>query len=110
MATTKESEMTKPETKTDIPKTDIPRAKLDLPFDLWAQAARENLMRLQATINAYWDELASYENAMYDRARSATADLANLAQESIQYVATLSAEWRRMTLEATRRVTDSFRS
>lgn len=121
----------KAETKTEAPKTDIPRAdsngkstpetelpkmqipnfmKMDLPFEQWSQLARENAQRLQTTINAYWDELAGYENAMYERARAASADLANLAQESIAYVSALSAEFRRMSVEATKRVTDTFRA
>src|SRR5687768_16068962 len=96
----------KAETKTEAPKTDIPRVdstpktempkmqfpnfmKMDLPFEQWSQLARENAQRLQTTINAYWDELAGYENAMYERARAASADLANLAQESIAYVSAL---------------------
>lgn len=96
--------------KIETPKADGPRSRFDLPFDQWTQAARENLNRLQTTINAYWDELATYENAMYERARAASADLANLAQESIQYAAALSAEWRKMGIEATRKMTDTFRS
>jgi hypothetical protein len=121
----------KAETKTEAPKSDIPRAdstpktetpkgdrpmqfpnfmKMDLPFEQWSQLARENAQRLQTTLNAYWDELAGYENAMYERARAASADLANLAQESIAYVSALSAEFRRMSVEATKRVTDTFRA
>lgn len=116
VAAHKEMKMSKPENtppKTDTPhigKTEPTRSRFDLPFDQWTQAARENLNRLQSTINAYWDELAAYENAMYERARAATSDLASLAQESIQYVAALSAEWRKMSIEATRKVTETFRS
>lgn len=110
--------MTKPENKTTEPRTDkteqAPPKHAAMPqipipgYDQWAAAARENLTRLQQTVNAYWDELAGYENALYDRARQASADLANLTSESIAYVAALSAEWRRMSVEATRRFADSF--
>ena len=100
------------ETKTP-PKTDsVPREKtaprIDLPFDQWAQVARDNLTRLQSQINGYWDEVASYENAMYERARAATTDLAALAQESIAYVSSMAAEWRKMSVEATKRITETF--
>lgn len=99
------------ETKTP-PKTEAPREKstprIDLPFDQWAQIARDNLVRLQSTVNAYWDELAAYENAMYERARAATTDLAALAQESIAYASSMAAEWRKMSVEATRRVAETF--
>ena len=45
---------------------------------------------------------------MYDRARAATTDLAALAQESIAYVSSMTAEWRKMSVEATRRVAETF--
>jgi hypothetical protein len=64
--------------------------------------------KLQRSINAYWDELAGYENAMYERARTTTADMAGLAKDSIAYAAALTEEWRRMSLEATRRMTAAF--
>jgi hypothetical protein len=109
----KENVMSKPDPKIDPPKTDIPRPqaeapRFDLPFEAWAQAARDNLVRLQSTVNAYWDELAGYENAMYERARAATSDLASLTQESIAYAAALTAEWRKMSIAATRRVADGL--
>lgn len=97
------------ETKT-APKTEAPKSppRLELPFEQWQQMARDNLVRIQSTINAYWDEVAAYENAMYERARAATNDLAALAQESIQYVSAMTAEWRKMSVDATRRVAETF--
>jgi hypothetical protein len=97
-------------TKTDIPKTEIPKTALPPSYDAWVNAARENLQRYQTAVNTYWDEVASFENAMYERARAATADLAGLAAESIAYVAALSAEWRKMSLDATRKMTDAFKA
>jgi hypothetical protein len=76
--------MSKPETNTSIPKTDIPRTEIPrsaLPHEAWVQAARDNLVRYQTAVNAYWDEIASFENAMYERARAASADLAGPAAE-----------------------------
>lgn len=116
--------MSKTETpKTDAPKTDAPKAeaapkfelpKFELPnaamYEQFVAQARDNMLRLQGTMNQYWDELAGYENAMYARARAASQDLASLASESIGYVAALTTEWRKMTLEATRRVTESFKA
>jgi hypothetical protein len=57
--------------------------------------------KLQRSINAYWDELAGYENAMYERARTTTADLAGLAKDSIAYMSALSEEWRRQVMKMT---------
>jgi len=97
-------------TQTPPKTTEAPRSapRIELPFDQWAQIARDNLSRLQSQINAYWDELAGYENAMYERARAATTDLAALAQESIAYASAMTAEWRKMSVEATRRVAETF--
>jgi hypothetical protein len=92
--------MTKTEDKK--PNTEIP--------EQWVSAARDNLSRLQATMNAYWDELATFENAAYERARSAAADVAALASESISYVAALTNEWRRISIETTKRFADSFKA
>lgn len=98
----------------ETPRTEPPKMNPNpinhLPIDQWAQVARDNASRLQQQINAYWDELAGFENAMYERARAATVDLAALAQESIAYVSALSAEFRKMSIEATRRVADSFKA
>lgn len=109
--------------KNETPKTDAPRTetapkfelpKFELPnaamYEQFVTAARDNMQRLQGTLNTYFDELATYENAMYARARTASQDLANLAGESIQYVASLTTEFRKMTLEATRRVTETIKA
>lgn len=99
---------TKTPPRTEAPRTDKTFPRIDLPFDQWTQLAREHLTRLQSQINGYWDELAGYENAVYERARAATTDLAALAQESIAYASAVTAEWRKMSVEATRRVAETF--
>lgn len=79
--------MTKPETP-PTPKT---------PFDT-----------AHATLAAYWDELARFENAAYERAKATTADFAKLANDAIVYASQLSAEWRKLSLETTKRITETF--
>jgi hypothetical protein len=74
-----------------------PETKPKTPFD-----------HLHATLTAYWSEMASFEQAAYDRARSATADLAKLANESMTYAGQLAAEWRKLGLEATKKITEQF--
>ena len=97
--------------KTQTPKTEAPKTEPVTPInEQWVHAARDNLSRLQSTINAYWDELATFENAAYERARSASADMASLASESIAYLAALTNEWRRIGIETTKRMADSFRA
>lgn len=111
--------MSKPETpKTDIPKTDhsdaqkaAPRAPWDipLPFALPTPEAFTQMMRDQiARTQGMMDELAVYEGVAMQRARTAVNDLAKLATDSIGYMAQLSAEWRKLALDAGRRAADAF--
>ena len=126
--------MSKPETmKTDAPKTDAPkteptasttsaagstprpepkaeRAAFDplWPFtfsaDAMAQATREHLGRMQAA----WDEYGAFEAALFDRARTATADVAQLGQDSFTYATQLAGEWRKIAIESARRAVDAM--
>jgi len=96
--------MSKTETQTP-PKTDAPKdAMFGLPFtpDAFAGYAREHLARL----DAWMRELSVLEEAMVTRARATTAQLAQLTQDSIDYVAQLSAEWRKLAIDVTRRAND----
>jgi len=88
-----------------------PRAPWDLPlpFTLPTPEAFTSMMRDQiARTQAMMDELAVYESVAQQRARTAVNDLAKLAADSIGYVAQLSAEWRKLALEAGRRASDAF--
>lgn len=73
-------------------------------------ASMMNYETLHRSMKAYWDEMAAFENAVYERAKAATADIAALASESIAHAAALTTEWRKMTLEATRKFSDSFKA
>lgn len=64
--------------------------------------------QLHAQLAAFWSEMATFEQAAYDRAKAATADLAKLANDSFAYANQLTAEWRKVGLEATRRMTEQF--
>ncbi len=77
-------------------------------FEPWVQAATANTERLQATLTSYWNELAGFENAAYERARTASNDLAKLTTDSIAYASAIAAEWRRVGLEATRKLTEQL--
>jgi hypothetical protein len=98
-----------PNPKTDAPgntKTDAPKADplFGLPFtpDAFAAYAREHLARMETWVR----ELSTLEEAMVTRARATTAQLAQLTQDSIDYVAQLSAEWRKLAIDVTRRASD----
>jgi hypothetical protein len=86
--------MTKPET----PKTDTAQTSTT------AEPMRDQIARTQGLM----DELAVYEGVAMQRARTAVNDLAKLASDSIGYAAQLSAEWRKMALDAGRRAADAF--
>lgn len=75
------------------------------PMEMVSRLTAENVARLQSL----YDELASWESKAYDRAKSAADQMAELANESFQYASKLTAEWRELTLEATRRSTDLLR-
>jgi hypothetical protein len=111
--------MSKPETpKTEIPNNAstaepkaAPRAPWDLPlpFPLPTPEAFTQMMKDQiARTQGLMDELAVYEGVAMQRARTAVNDLAKLASDSIGYMAQLSAEWRKVALDAGRRATEAF--
>jgi hypothetical protein len=75
------------------------------PIALWSQWTQDHIARVQA----YCDELAGLEAKAYERAKAASQQMAVLANESLAYCEKLAAEWREMTLQATRRGTDFFR-
>jgi hypothetical protein len=111
--------MSKPETpKTETAQTAstaepkaAPRAPWDLPlpFQLPTPEAFSQMMRDQiARTQSLMDELAVYEGVAMQRARTAVHDLAKLASDSIGYVSQLSAEWRKLALDAGRRATEAF--
>jgi hypothetical protein len=93
--------------KTETPKSE--RSEPDpsmfgLPFtpDAFASYAREHLARLEA----WMKELSTMEDAMIARARSTAQQLAQLTQDSLEYVAQLSAEWRKLAIDVARRASD----
>lgn len=88
-----------------------PRAPWDIPLpftlptpEVFTQLMRDQIARTQALM----DELAVYEGVAQQRARTAVNDLAKMAADSIGYFAQLSAEWRKVALDAGRRATDAF--
>ena len=67
-----------------------------------ARLVQENVGRTHKLL----DELAAYEAVAVERARAAVADLARLATDSLEYGARLSAEWRKLAVDTTRRVVE----
>lgn len=100
------------DTNTTASNTTTSKAKspFDLPFampmmpDAFAQLMRDQIARTQTMMG----ELASYEGVAVTRARTAVDELARLANDSITYVGQLSAEWRKLSVEAMQRTVDAF--
>ena len=93
--------------RTEPPKTEIPKPDGffgGMPFtpDAFAAYTREHLARLEAWMR----ELSALEAVMVERARATTQQLAQLTQDSLVYVAQLSAEWRKLAMEVTRKASD----
>lgn len=71
---------------------------------IWAKLTQEQLDR----VNSLWGEVAEVEGRAYERARQAFEEADALSREYVKYLADLSAEWRRMFLDTTRRAADAL--
>ncbi len=77
------------------------------PMAAWGasqQAFQKMIGDAQGRVQAFANELATLESQMYSRAKQAIETWAQLAQDALQYSAQLSAEARRLGLEAARKM------
>jgi hypothetical protein len=86
------------EARTPDPITD-PMAAVASGMEAWGKLASDGMQRVQA----FYDELATFEAASYERAKAAGNQWAELVTDTVGYVAQMASEWRTLTLEATRR-------
>jgi len=77
---------------------------VELGLGMWAKLTQEHIGRF----NSLWSEVAEVEGRAYDRARQAFEEADALSREYVKYVGELSAEWRRMLLDTTRRTADAL--
>jgi hypothetical protein len=70
--------------------------------EMFARLVQENVTRTHKLL----DELAGYEAVAVERARAAVSDLARLATDSLEYGVRLSAEWRKLAVDTSRRVVE----
>jgi hypothetical protein len=73
-------------------------------IDEWKKAVEAQVTRVQA----FNDELARFEQKGLEHMKTAIEESNKLARESMAYIAQLSAEWRKLALEATRRAADAM--
>jgi hypothetical protein len=75
-----------------------------LALDTWAQVVSHQL----ASVQAFWDELASIEARGYRRWRDASEQLARMGSDSVTDLTVLAAELRQLPLAFTRRMRTSL--
>ena len=61
-----------------------------------------------AQLKSFQEQAAALEAKNLEQARAAVDQMAKLVKDSFGYAADLSAEWRKLSLEATRRAADLF--
>jgi len=71
-------------------------------FDAWKKVVDENIARM----GSMYEELAKFEGKGVDQARTAIDEFSKLCKESLSYATQFSSEWRRVSLEATRRTAE----
>lgn len=72
----------------------------------FASAVEAQLQRVEA----FYAQLADLETKALEQHKTAIEESARLSRESIAYGATLAAEWRKASLEATRRTLEMMSS
>ena len=97
------------EQTSSAPKIDaLPQFPTFDPMAAWnasQQAFHKMMTDAQARAQTMADEFAALEQQMYARARQAIDTWAQLAQEAINYSAQLSAQARKLGLDAARKIT-----
>lgn len=58
-------------------------------------------------VQAMMEEWARLEQQGFEQSRQAVEELARMAQASLAYAARLSAEWRRLSMDGARRVSET---
>jgi len=97
------------EMKDALPKIENPFASFTAfdPFAFWAasqQAFAKMMTDGYGRAQAYADQYAAFENQMLQRAQAAVATWAQLTQEAIAYGGQLSAESRKLGLDAIKKM------
>jgi hypothetical protein len=70
--------------------------------NVWKKLCDEHVARMEQAFG----EVGKYESQGLDYMRTAADEAAKLQKDTIAYYAQLSAEWRKLTLEATRKAAE----
>jgi methyl-accepting chemotaxis protein len=68
----------------------------------WKKAVDDHISRTESAFG----EIARMQEQGLEQSRNAVDEMAKLTKDSINYYAQLSAEWRKLTLEATKKAVD----
>lgn len=79
-----------------------------LPALFGAEGAQRALHDGVERARAFWDEYARLEAQGLTHGRAMLTEGARMAGESLGYASLLTAEWRKLSLEATRRTLEFF--
>ncbi len=71
-------------------------------LDLWVKATQEQTARMEQMA----EQLQEAQGQAVERSREAIDETARLMKESLSYAVQLSTEWRKITLEATKKATE----
>ncbi|MDB4995890.1 MAG: hypothetical protein JWM74_3322 [Myxococcaceae bacterium] len=63
-----------------------------------------------ARVASIYEEVGKVEAKQVEQVTTAVDEMAKLTRETLSYTAQLAAEWRRLSLEATRKSTEMFMS
>lgn len=72
--------------------------------DTWTKMVDDHVAR----VTGAWDEAAKVEAKGLEQAASAIDELAKIQKETLDYFGNLTAEWRKLSLDATKRTADFF--
>ena len=81
-----------------------PSIPMAMGMEAWARISQEGMARFQSM----YDELVKLEATAHTRMTQYANDFSVLATESATYAAQLAAEWRKLTLDATKRAGEMF--
>lgn len=70
--------------------------------DQWKKIVEDQVARVQQL----QDDLARFEQKGIEQMRTAVDESAKIAKESINYLSQLTAEWRKLSIDATRRAAE----
>lgn len=73
-------------------------------LDLWVKSTQEQIARMDQMA----EQLHKVQGQAVDRTREAIDESARLMKESLAYSVQLSSEWRKVTLEATKKTADLY--